>query len=82
MRDPSWYRRHPNKALASAFARGERARIAGLPLTPNPYRAVRTTVRARRGSWSESYAQAYAVGWNTEDLRQQALEPKEEIREP
>src|SRR5580765_6291110 len=71
---PAWmkaadYRAHPRGPLRRAFFRGRYAAQAGRHLGENPYRDVRTTVKARRGSWSEAYSAAWVVGWH--DVRDQ-----------
>jgi hypothetical protein len=60
---PDQYRAHPSGALRRAFFRGADAFRAGAQLVDNPYRHVKTIRRARRGSWSEAYTRAWAVGW-------------------
>jgi hypothetical protein len=66
---PDQYRHHPSAALARAFFRGEQGRVAGLALDDNPYSRVAVTKKARRGSWSESFQTAWAVGWRHEDRK-------------
>lgn len=60
---PEEYRKHKAPALRRAFFRGELAGASGIPLGSNPYREVRVTKKARRGSWSEAFSTAWAVGW-------------------
>ena len=58
---PEQYRAHPRLCLA--FRRGERGFAAGLGLDENPYLKVGAVVKARRGSWTEAYANAWAAGF-------------------
>lgn len=71
---PEQYRNHPRGALRRAFLRGGYARVAGLMLDDNPYRQVLVSKRARRGSWSEAYSLAWAVGWRDEDRKRDPAE--------
>ncbi len=66
---PNEYRNHPSGVLRRAFFRGGYARDAGRTLDDNPYRQVLVTKKARRGSWSESYSLAWAVGWREADRK-------------
>lgn len=54
------YRTHKSGALRRAFFRGGDAGAAGALLSDNLYRRTRD---ARRGTWSEALATAWAVGW-------------------
>jgi len=71
---PDQYRNHPSPALRRAFLRGGYARVAGLTLDDNQYRQVLVTKRARRGSWSEAYSLAWAVGWREVDRKKKPAE--------
>lgn len=63
------YRTHIQRPLRRAFLRGELARSVGVALIDNPYRERASTRVPTRGSWSEAFAKAWAVGWQTEDAR-------------
>lgn len=54
-------------AFLRAYLRGGDACRAGLPLAANPYRRVGALHRARRGSWSEAFTRAWALGWRAEE---------------
>ena len=55
------YRTHPNRSLSKAFLSGELVGLAGREIA-NPYRRPTSKRSPRRGSWSESYARAWALG--------------------
>lgn len=62
---PEQYRQHKMPALRRAFFRGVLAAESGIALSANPYREQRVTKHARRGSWSEAFSRAWAVGWSS-----------------
>lgn len=78
---PREYRSHPSAALRRAFFRGGYARDAGLTLDDNPYRQVHVTKKARRGSWSEAYSLAWAVGWREADRKRHPAETAAPVAE-
>src|SRR4029077_19741307 len=66
---PDQYRNHPSPALRRAFFRGGYARQSGVAIDSNPSREVRVTKKGRRGSWSEAFSLAWAVGWRNADRK-------------
>ena len=73
------YLTHPSPAVRRAFLRGADARLAGQPLSANPYRRTGGwRARARRGSWSETYTLAWSTGWHNPDAAPGVVIPLKE----
>ena len=77
---PQQYRTHPNVALRRAFRSGELVGLAGVSTVNNPYRRQAGAREPKRGSWSESYARAWALGVD-EGMRELALIRRRELRD-
>lgn len=73
MKAGDWYRQHRNPALRRAYFRGRGARMSALTLADNPYGVVAANAKARSGSWTESYKNAWARGWHDEDRDRQMI---------